>query len=137
MDTKGAVNPLPPGAQLDESTSQGNFQMDADTIIPYIVVKKGKIVRPGEMHSSNTSHHFFNIVIVHDFFDTFERMQIFLAPLLSRYPGVQALLWNYPGQAFSAWRKDVLLNNEYLSNCLTSLLHHGAFSTFLKKFYLI
>ncbi|CAN0513989.1 unnamed protein product, partial [Ectocarpus sp. 8 AP-2014] len=36
----------------------------------------------------------------------------------------QALLWNYPGQAFSEWREQQLLNNEYLSTILQYLLLH-------------
>lgn len=34
------------------------------------------------------------------------------------------LLWNYPGQAFSEWRDQQLLNNEYLSTILQYLLLH-------------
>merc|ERR1719261_328065 len=51
-------------------------------------------------------------------------MQIFFRPILTRYPGAQVLVWNYPGQAFTEWRRDVLLNNEYLAGCLSGLLHH-------------
>lgn len=36
----------------------------------------------------------------------------------------QVLLWNYPGQAFSEWREQQLLNNEYLSTILQYLLLH-------------
>ena len=31
----------------------------------------------------------FNLVVVHDFFDTSERMEIFLRPLVTKYPGMQ------------------------------------------------
>lgn len=34
------------------------------------------------------------------------------------------LLWNYPGQAFSEWREQQLLNNEYLATILQYLLLH-------------
>lgn len=37
---------------------------------------------------------------------------------------IQVLLWNYPGQAFSEWREQQLLNNEYLSTILQYLLLH-------------
>lgn len=116
--TNGAINPLPVKAQQNVAASYGRFQMDADTVIPYAVIRKAQTLRVVNTQTM------FNLVVVHDFFDTYERMQIFLQPLLSRYPGVQVLLWNYPGQAFTECRKDVLLNNEYLSGCLTSLLHH-------------
>ncbi len=38
---------------------------------------------------------------------------------------MQVLLWNYPGQAFTTFRKDATLNNEYLANCLDALLCYG------------
>lgn len=121
--TNGAVNPLPAKALPDGSTSYGNFQMDADTVFPYVVLKHGNPIEP-PASTVTRDIPFFNLVIVHDFFDTFERLQIFFQPLLKRYPGVQILCWNYPGQAFTEWRRDVLLNNEYLSTCLSALLHH-------------
>jgi hypothetical protein len=34
------------------------------------------------------------------------------------------LLWNYPGQAFTEYREDQCLNNEYLASCLDELLGH-------------
>lgn len=37
---------------------------------------------------------------------------------------MQVLLWNYPGQAFSEWREQQLLNNEYLATILQYLLLH-------------
>lgn len=39
-------------------------------------------------------------------------------------PPSQVLLWNYPGQAFSEWREEQLLNNDYLSTILQALLIH-------------
>ena len=36
----------------------------------------------------------------------------------------KVLVWNYPGQAFSEWREQQLLNNEYLSTILQYLLLH-------------
>lgn len=118
----GAANPLPMKAQQSQLSAVGKFQMDADTVIPYEIVTKGAVLRPAEKSSEQS---FFHLVVVNDFFDTYERMKIFLQPILIRYPGVQVLLWNYPGQAFTTWRKDVLLNNEYLASCLSALLHHG------------
>ena len=54
---------------------------------------------------------YFNFVVVHDFFDTYEAMQIFFQPLVEKYPGMQVLLFNYPGQAFTEWREDTIFNN--------------------------
>ena len=61
----------------------------------------------------------------HDFFDTFERLKIVLTPIAARYPGLQVLLWNYPGQAFTEWREEQLLNNTFLASCLSELLTHA------------
>ena len=110
----------------------GIFQMDADTAIPYTVI--------GKRHENSR---LFNFVICQDLFDTCETMQIFFRPIISKYPGMQVLVWNYPGQAFSEWRKDVTLNNKYLAGCLDALLRHlGAdgtaeFRTDGSPFYLV
>lgn len=34
------------------------------------------------------------------------------------------LLWNYPGQAFTEWREEQLLNNEYIATILQFLFVH-------------
>ena len=91
----------------------GIFQMDADTAIPYTIV--------GQRHENSR---LFNFVVCQDIFDTCETMQIFFRPIVAKYPGMQVLVWNYPGQAFSEWRKDVTLNNKYLAGCLDALLRH-------------
>ena len=39
-----------------------------------------------------------NVIVCHDVMDTMERMEKTLAPLVARHPGLQVLLWNYPGQ---------------------------------------
>ena len=99
--------------QVTANVTGGIFQMDADTAIPYTVL--------GEAHPGSR---LFNFVVCHDLFDTCENAQIFFRPLVSKYPGMQVLVWNYPGQAFSEWRRDVTLNNKYLAGCLDSLLRH-------------
>ena len=96
-----------------EQESGGIFQMDSDTAISYIVLGKQKQGTP-----------LFNFVAVHDFFDTYENLQIFFHSIVSKYPGVQVLLWNVPGQAFTEWRRDVILNNVYFASCLEALLRH-------------
>ncbi|OQR95077.1 hypothetical protein THRCLA_08026 [Thraustotheca clavata] len=120
-----ATNAFPIATQTDEWRFSGTFQMDVDTSFPFLIIN-----RPSPSSKINT---FFNLVVVHDIFDTLERMQIFLQPLLQRYPGAQVLLWNYPGQAFTTWRKGVVLNNVYISSCLSSLLHHVG-SSGIKEF---
>jgi CheY-like chemotaxis protein/alpha-beta hydrolase superfamily lysophospholipase len=99
-----------------DGSLSGEFQLDADTKIPYTIL--------GHAKKGGGAGTFFNFVVVHDMFDTCERMQIFFRPIIARYPGAQVLVWNYPGQAFTEWRRDVLLNNEYLAGCLSALLQH-------------
>jgi CheY-like chemotaxis protein/pimeloyl-ACP methyl ester carboxylesterase len=102
----------------DDGSVSGTFQLDADTSIPYTILGSPPT------GSDASGHTFFNFVVCHDIFDTCERMQLFFRPLISRYPGAQVLVWNYPGQAFTKWRRDVLLNNEFLAGCLAALLQH-------------
>ena len=104
------------------------LQFDADTMFPYTVMDSsidsagGRGSKTGM--SSKKSAPYFNLVVVHDIFDTCERMKILLKPISRRYPGLQILLWNYPGQAFTEFREEQLLNNEYHAQCLNGLLEH-------------
>ncbi|CAM9193873.1 unnamed protein product, partial [Choristocarpus tenellus] len=104
-----------PARSLSLGSVEGALRIDADTSVPYCVVG---------MPPAGGKGRFFNLVVCHDMFDTYERMKIILKPVLARYPGTQALLWNYPGQAFSEWREEQLLNNEYLANVLQHLILH-------------
>lgn len=97
----------------------GTFQLDAETAVPYCVLGNPEL-QP--QHVPNT---FFNLVVVHDLFDTWERLQILLQPVFARYHGaIQVLVWNYPGQAYTTWRHGALLNNVYHAKCLHALLQH-------------
>lgn len=55
--------------------------MDADTRIPYCVL--------GKPPPDDNPARYFNLVICHDLFDSYERMKIMIAPVLARYPGAQ------------------------------------------------
>jgi CheY-like chemotaxis protein len=99
----------------NEGCENGVLQYDADTLFPYTVMDSTIDSAGGRgAKTENTSAPVFNLVVVHDIFDTCERMKIFLRPLAQRYPGLQILLWNYPGQAFTEHREEQLLNNEYV-----------------------
>ncbi|RLN97465.1 hypothetical protein BBJ28_00024013, partial [Nothophytophthora sp. Chile5] len=104
----------------------GIFQMDAETAIPFCVMGgAGDNFNSKAGHTTDSSDAFFNLVVVHDLFDTWERLQILLQPLVARYRGrVQVLLWNYPGQAYTAWRRGTLLHNTFHVACLRALLGH-------------
>ena len=112
--------PLRTGGNSEEDCSfNGVVQLDADTRIPFSVMDASRSLKGA---NASEGKPFFNLVVCHDLFDTNEKMKIFLRPMVQRYSGMQVLLWNYPGQAFSEWRKEQLLNNEYFASCLNDLL---------------
>lgn len=104
---------------VDEDYMHGVFQMDGETSMPFCVM--------GESNTTPTAtpNTFFNLVVIHDLFDTWERMQILLRPIITRYQGhIQVLVWNYPGQAYTTWRPGVVLNNSYHAQCFQALLKY-------------
>lgn len=114
-----AANTLPYGKRLEDDIAfNGVVQIDADTRVPYMVLDGSR----NNNLMANPSKPFFNLIVCHDLFDTAEKMKIFLRPMVQRYLGMQVLLWNYPGQAFTEWRAEQLLNNEYLATCLNEVL---------------
>lgn len=102
----------------DDIAFNGLAQLDADTLLPFIVMDAS---RNAQVQVKNRGS-VFSLVVCHDLFDTAERLKIFFKPIVTKYPGLQVLLWNYPGQAFTEWRSDQLLNNEYHAICLNELL---------------
>lgn len=118
-----SVLPFPALADMDvrDDFVAGTFQLDAETAVPYCVL--GNLaLQPPPQRVPNT---FFNLVVVHDLFDTWERLQILLQPIIARYHGaVQVLVWNYPGQAYTTWRHGALLDNRYHAQCLHALLQY-------------
>ncbi|KAF4041240.1 Ankyrin repeat [Phytophthora infestans] len=119
---------MPGLAEMDlrDDYVYGTFQMDAETCIPFCVMGGARSsVADKVTDLTDSSKAFLNLVIVHDLFDTWERLQILLQPLVARYRGrVQVLLWNYPGQAYTTWRRGTLLHNTFHVACLTALLGH-------------
>ena len=102
-----------------DPTQSGVVQIDADTRVPYMVMDFSKASKAGQ---TSANRPFFNLIVCHDMFDTLERMKIFFKPIAQKYLGLQVLLWNYPGQAFTEWRPEQLLNNEYHATCLNEVL---------------
>ncbi|GMF41283.1 unnamed protein product [Phytophthora fragariaefolia] len=119
---------MPGLAEMDarDDYVHGVFQMDAETAIPFCIMGGTRTSSmDNALESTDTCDAFFNLVVVHDLFDTWERLQILLQPLVARYRGrVQILLWNYPGQAYTAWRRGTLLHNTFHLACLSALLGH-------------
>jgi CheY-like chemotaxis protein len=119
-----ALKSLPISMKDDSAGSefQGIAQLDADTKIPFLVINGSKYSRIRQSMANDRQHKFFNLVVCHDVFDTFERMKILLQPIVQRYQAIQVLVWNYPGQALTEWRSSQTLNNEYMAACLNELL---------------
>jgi CheY-like chemotaxis protein len=114
-----ALKTLPIGQSAEDDIAfNGIVQIDADTRVPFMVLDSSRNAKV----SLNANRPYFNLVVVHDLFDTAEKMKIFLRPMVQRYMGLQVLLWNYPGQAFTEWREEQLLNNEYHATCLNEVL---------------
>ena len=102
----------------EEYASNGVVQIDADTRVPYMLLDAGR----NSKMEVNPRKPFFNLIVCHDLFDTCEKMKIFFKPIVQKYLGMQILVWNYPGQAFTEWREEQLLNNEYHATCLNEVL---------------
>ena len=60
--------------------------MDVDTSFPYCVI--GKSIE--EKVSDRIP--LFSVIVCHDIFDTYERMQILFQKLVGKYPGLMSLL---------------------------------------------
>lgn len=105
-------------ANEEDYSLNGVVQIDADTRVPYMVLDASRNAKV----LVNPKKPFFNVVVCHDVFDTSEKMKIFFKPIVEKYLGMQVLVWNYPGQAFTEFRSEQLLNNEYHAICLNELL---------------
>lgn len=109
------------GSSGEDTSISGVVQIDADTRVPYTVIDFARSAVSKRFNKPGESQ-VFNLIVCHDLFDTLEKMKIFLRPIAEKYLGMQILLWNYPGQAFTEWRNEQLLNNEYLTTCLNEVL---------------
>jgi hypothetical protein len=109
--TAGVTAGLPVPEDSEDGSTLGIFQLDAETAMPYCVMGKR---RPGVP--------LFHFVVLNDIFDTYESHQILFRKITAALPGLRVLLFNMPGQAYTEWRRDVVLNNEYLAGVLQALL---------------
>jgi alpha-beta hydrolase superfamily lysophospholipase len=129
-----------------ESTETGNSFTcsDGTTMIPY------EVMGTQELEGKNN-----NFVVMHDFFDTYESIQIFFQRLVKKYVGCQVLILNTPGQGETRWGstgptaaekkhgggRDTVVNNQFCADCLHELLQHvestGEFTCSIQKFYLM
>ena len=118
---------------------------DGQTEIPY------EVMGTQELEGNNI-----NFVVLHDFFDTMESVQIFFQRLVKKFVGCQVLILNTPGQGDTKWsatgptaaekkyggnNKDPVINNQFCADKLHELLQHvektGEFTCSIQKFYLM
>ena len=105
------------------------FAPDAHTEIPYCILlntTRQLKQKPKSQSSRNKAktRSKCNLVVCHDLFDTFERMQIYLAPFIDRHEGHKILLWNYAGQAYTKFADTECLNNDFHAKCLAKLIDY-------------
>lgn len=110
--------------RLDRKRDMQSFCFDEHTMIPYFVMESNDESTNEEKSKKGEKKSKSNLIICHDLFETQERMEIFLAPLIKRNLGHKILLWNYPGQAYSIFSTRQRLNNEFHAKCLEKLLIH-------------
>jgi hypothetical protein len=121
------------------STADNVFTcQDGVTQIPYAVIGQpiGETVKC-------------NLVVFHDLFDTLESTRVFFRPIVARNVGARALLFNFPGQAGSAYAVDdqahdedkLVLNNMWLARRVHELLnflqHTAQFVTTGAPFHIV
>ena len=94
----------------------GIINFDSKTSFPYTVIN------PNDHNKAKATPSFFNLIVCHDLFETQERMEHILCTLTSRYTQMQVLLWNYPGQAYTTYKNDDILNNDFHAKCFDKLL---------------
>jgi len=115
-------------AEKNPNTFSGVMEIDTQTKFPFAVIDSGNIFEneksSGRRQKITKENTFFNLIVCHDIFDTFERFEILLRPIVTQYPGMQILLWNYPGQAFTTFPIKQTLNNAYHADCLKQLLRY-------------
>ncbi|KAL3666527.1 hypothetical protein V7S43_008160 [Phytophthora oleae] len=103
------------------STADSIFTcQDGVTQIPYAVIGQpiGETVKC-------------NLVVFHDLFDTLESTRVFFRSIVTRNMGARALLFNFPGQAGTAYAVDdkaseedkLVLNNVWLARRVHELLN--------------
>ena len=89
----------------DGQIASGRFRHNENTQFPCTIMHGGENFSSVTWSIKNISQQatVFHL-ICHDIFDTQEWMKIFLQPIVSRFPGMQVLLWNYPDQAFTEFQ---------------------------------
>ena len=99
-------------ASAAERAARGRtLRLSDGTSVPFLVLGKARKGAP-----------LFNLVIVHDFFDNLDAWQVLLSKTVDKYPGLQVLLFNVPGQANTSWPENAVLNNEFQAAVMQQVL---------------
>ena len=112
----GSVSRSGTGECKGKARFTGTVFFDSDTSFPFTVIN------PASMEMTKVKPLTFNLIVCQDLFETQERIEHILRPLTSRYPQMQVLLWNYPGQAYTKYRSEENLNNVFHAACFEKLL---------------
>ena len=133
----------------DNSATRNLLCSDGITRIPYEVIGDDSV-----------DFRYMSFVVCHDLFDTISMTKLMFVDIIKRFPGSQVLLFNYPGQAWTAFpckasamknktkssaehsiATDQVLNCDFLADCLHQLLDHlsmtGEFVSHLKPLHLV
>jgi pimeloyl-ACP methyl ester carboxylesterase len=102
----------------DQQMMMSIFHLDDSTSLPYRILKN----RASHTNESSTTPLFYNLIVCNDIFDHYERFIALFMPMVMRYPSLQVLLWNYPGQALTTYANNISMDNIFFSDCLHKLL---------------
>ena len=135
------------GGESTNATEVGKSYLcvDGQTEIPY------EVMGTQELEGNNV-----NFIVLHDFFDTMEGVQIFFQRLVKKYVGCQVLILNMPGQGDTKWSatgptaaekkygkqgNEPVINNQFCADKLHEVLQHvektGEFTCSIQQFYLM
>ena len=87
--------------------------------VPYVVLGRPRAVSADDDAAPIAPN--VNLVLFHDLFDTYESSQILLKQVV-RNSGQQALVFNYPGQAYTSVASDSKFNNDDYADVVNELL---------------
>jgi hypothetical protein len=115
-EAEPAAEAVEPGPELYTSTTPvpGKYcRFDETTTVKYEVLESTST-------AAGAPHY---LVVFNDFFESYEKYEMFLQPLLGNLAkGSQLLLVNFPGQAYTEFPAGGTLNNEFLADVVSGLL---------------
>jgi len=106
---------------LDHTFMTGILHVEDGISLPYRVLGN----RHDVMSTKDVGQtQIYNMIVCNDIFDNYERFVTIFFPMVKRYPSLQVLLWNYPGQALTTFSDKKSMDNIFFADCLHKLLNH-------------